>query len=359
MALVTYQPQPQPQYHFAADDEELEQQLQDAVEASNDDFAFRLQLNEIVQLSNFTFAYQVQLADIQGDSSAANLQLTPFDPSFASSSSSSHREDRFNLEDDYEQPPVHSEKEAGKRVVRYRGVSWLSQECVHTTPRSLPVELCGICFDNEDSSKMFEGIRCLHRFCYRCITRYIHLRIEEKRHQIFCPQSSCREPLSPEECRHFLPEEIFEAWSAALVEAEIPESQRVYCPFPDCSALLVKEEVAGIPAEDIRSAECPFCNRLFCVQCHVPWHANLHCVEYQELLPGERSHEDLLLFKLAEDSKWQRCEKCKRMIELEYGCNHMTCRCGHEFCYVCGVGWVSGRPKCSCPRTTMDRIVAG
>lgn len=27
------------------------------------------------------------------------------------------------------------------------------------------------------------------------------------------------------------------------------------------------------------------------------------------------------------------------MIELGEGCRHMTCTCGHEFCYSCGKAW--------------------
>ena len=27
------------------------------------------------------------------------------------------------------------------------------------------------------------------------------------------------------------------------------------------------------------------------------------------------------------------------MIERTEGCNHMTCKCGNQFCYVCGANW--------------------
>lgn len=33
------------------------------------------------------------------------------------------------------------------------------------------------------------------------------------------------------------------------------------------------------------------------------------------------------------------------MVELERGCNHMTCHCTAQFCYVCGSKWKS----CDCP----------
>lgn len=31
------------------------------------------------------------------------------------------------------------------------------------------------------------------------------------------------------------------------------------------------------------------------------------------------------------------------------GCDHITCRCGCEFCYECGAMYISGEPGCNCP----------
>lgn len=32
----------------------------------------------------------------------------------------------------------------------------------------------------------------------------------------------------------------------------------------------------------------------------------------------------------------RKCPKCVHWIEKSSGCNHMTCKCGYEFCYSCG-----------------------
>lgn len=385
MALVTVSAQSErresfAQSDFAQSDDEFEQQLQEAVEASNDQFAFHLQYAEVLELSTFSFAYALQVSEILGETPSDGLgllQLTASSSGSAGSSSSSfftfleeeeEEEEYFKLNDNRLILPmfcsngdghghvqgVSARRETGKKIIMDSRVSLLKKDC-STISRSVPVKLCGICF--EDSADMFEGSLCLHRFCEACMTRYIHSMLEQRRHQIYCPHDSCGEALTLDECRYFLPAEIFEQWSAVMVEAEIPEALKVYCPFPDCSGLLVKENVGALEVEDVEMAECPFCNRLFCARCKVPWHANLQCSEFQSLPSTDKTEADFLLLKLAEDRKWRRCGKCQSMVELTYGCNHITCRCHHEFCYVCGISWKNGSPACNCPRTTVDRLI--
>ncbi|CAL8999751.1 unnamed protein product [Prunus brigantina] len=37
------------------------------------------------------------------------------------------------------------------------------------------------------------------------------------------------------------------------------------------------------------------------------------------------------------------------MVELDSGCYHITCRCGHQFCYTCGAEWKNKKATCDCP----------
>ncbi|XP_062021356.1 E3 ubiquitin-protein ligase RSL1-like [Rosa rugosa] len=116
-----------------------------------------------------------------------------------------------------------------------------------------------------------------------------------------------------------------------MCEAMILGSQKFYCPFKDCSAMLIDDG-----AEVVRDSECPNCNRMFCAQCKVPWHAGIECAEFKKLKNDEKGNEDIMLRNLAQKNQWRRCPKCRFYVEKLIGCDTMRCRCGTYFCYICG-----------------------
>jgi len=47
-------------------------------------------------------------------------------------------------------------------------------------------------------------------------------------------------------------------------------------------------------------------------------------------------------------AKYKMCQECKYWVEKTDGCDHLTCKCGNEFCYKCGVNYLDGSPNCEC-----------
>ncbi|KAL4336792.1 hypothetical protein S245_039327 [Arachis hypogaea] len=73
-----------------------------------------------------------------------------------------------------------------------------------------------------------------------------------------------------------IPKEVFERWENALCEnLVLATSKKFYCPFKDCSAMLVNND----GNEVVTCSECPHYHRLFCAQCKVAWHGGLECVD--------------------------------------------------------------------------------
>ncbi|CAI9113802.1 OLC1v1014482C1 [Oldenlandia corymbosa var. corymbosa] len=199
---------------------------------------------------------------------------------------------------------------------------------------------CEICAETKPDDRIFKVQNCHHFYCNDCIAKHIEVKLHNNTHTIVCPTVNCEEFIEFESCDSILPKTVLEKWDQLLCESSIQASQKYYCPFKDCSAMLLKDS-----DEIIREAECPSCFRLFCAQCSVPWHT-IGCEEFQRLDVNEGAYEDLMLKKLVKDRSWNRCPCCKYYVEKTEGCGHMTCRCGFQFCYSCGATWTNNHGGC-------------
>lgn len=271
--------------------------------------------DQIFPISDVKYAHGLQLqealvASMPPEPSQGYLTLNSFAAAAASSSSSSVK--------------VEQEEEVGKAKL---GESSL--------------RFCEICVDRKESDQMFTIQRCSHLFCNECISKHVAARLQFNIHSVRCPAVNCEGVIEVDSCRAFMPRDVLERWDDMLCDALIDASQKFYCPFRDCSAMLVRDS-----DEVIRESECPVCRRLFCAGCYVPWHSGVECEEFQRLNPDERGREDLMLKELVKAKSWNRCPRCKYYVEKSQGCIHMTCRCGFQFCYACGETWSSTHGGC-------------
>ncbi|XP_008783715.1 uncharacterized protein LOC103702868 isoform X1 [Phoenix dactylifera] len=216
-------------------------------------------------------------------------------------------------------------------------------------------ETCKICLEVTDPPQMFVVGGCLHCFCYSCMKQHVEVKLL---HAMLpgCPHDGCNTRLDVESSRKFLSPKLLDIMVQRIKEASIPPRERIYCPYPMCSALMSTSE--AIHPQQVASSKqfidtsglrkCIKCTGLFCINCKVPWHEKMSCFEYKRLNPNPPA-EDSKLQSLAKQKLWRQCVKCNHMIELAEGCFHMTCRCGYEFCYTCGAEWKDKKATCSCP----------
>ncbi|XVE70776.1 hypothetical protein DITRI_Ditri10aG0098000 [Diplodiscus trichospermus] len=209
-----------------------------------------------------------------------------------------------------------------------------------------PCFICEICVEPKHANESFSIKGCSHAYCTDCMIKYVASKLQDKITAIGCPVGNCEGLLEPEYCRNILPREVFDRWGDALCEAMVLGFDRFYCPFKDCSMLLIDDG-----GQVVKESECPNCRRLFCAQCKVPWHTGIECGEFQKLHKDEREREDIMLMKLAKDKKWARCPSCRFVVERTQGCRFMRCRCGTAFCYDCGTTQVDNYHFChNCKR---------
>ncbi|KAK2981732.1 hypothetical protein RJ640_005984 [Escallonia rubra] len=212
--------------------------------------------------------------------------------------------------------------------------------------------LCEICLEDRESWQLLTNETCSHSFCYECISKHIIAKIEDNNLEfVACPGVNCNTVLDyPNACRLMIPEDILDRWDEFLCRSLIPESQKLYCPFQDCSAVLVNDSKMAI-----KEANCPECRRRFCARCRVPWHSEFKCREFQKLNAKRRKsgREEVMVDRLAKKKRWRRCPRCKTFVEKIDGCLHITCRCKHDFCYKCGSKWSAYH---GCGKSIKERI---
>ncbi|KAL2838621.1 hypothetical protein BJY01DRAFT_257966 [Aspergillus pseudoustus] len=168
--------------------------------------------------------------------------------------------------------------------------------------------------------------------CVACQTELFQISLTNE--SLFPPRC-CRRPIDLDLARIFITPELVEQYIKKKVEFETPN--RTYCHAKQCSTFT--------PAAAIKSniATCLECRFTTCTACKERAHTG-DCptdTELQQLLAAAKANG------------WQRCFNCWLIVELTHGCNHMTCRCGTQFCYNCGRRWGT----CSCAEWNDHRLL--
>ncbi|KAJ3535609.1 hypothetical protein NM688_g6953 [Phlebia brevispora] len=152
--------------------------------------------------------------------------------------------------------------------------------------------------------------------------------------QLFPPRC-CQQEFDFAIVRGFLPLQLATLYQEKTKEYRTVD--RVYCHRPTCSTFLCSKTA------HVTAIRCPRCSALTCGSCKAATHAGVPCVI--------QSDEEILA--LAEERGWKRCPGCHHLVELSFGCFHMTCRCRYQFCYLCTARWKT----CACPQWDENRLL--
>ncbi|KAL7938805.1 hypothetical protein V8C35DRAFT_289242 [Trichoderma chlorosporum] len=191
---------------------------------------------------------------------------------------------------------------------------------------------CIVC---NDEFPFAETLRCAcsHDYCRECLSNYVKKAIDDE--SIFPPRC-CGQPIPLTGVNQiFISSDILGKYRAK--ELEYNAEKRVYCHIPACSTFIPKQFFKD------EVATCVKCSKKTCVICKGASHEG-DC-------PKDTATADLL--RVAGDRGWKRCYRCRRVVELAYGCNHIYCHCKAEFCYICGKRWKT----CGCELWSEDMLV--
>jgi hypothetical protein len=107
----------------------------------------------------------------------------------------------------------------------------------------------------------------------------------------------------------------------------------VKCPSKSCSNIV---QVIGSGIDNVRCR----CGHQFCIDCKQEPHFPATCTSYRAYIDEAQQNGDLITDPNAKYIvQGRNCISCNEFIEKNGGCNHMTCRCGAEFCWLCTARW--------------------
>merc|ERR1712048_940574 len=98
-----------------------------------------------------------------------------------------------------------------------------------------------------------------------------------------------------------------------------------------CSHVQILKEIPPMSQDPVMT--CENCGEKSC-----PYHARAHFLEKGACLAHEAHLQTSKNMKFIKKTT-RTCSNCKHAVHKYSGCNHMTCRCSHQFCYLCGGVW--------------------
>ncbi|KAF6152192.1 hypothetical protein GIB67_019414 [Kingdonia uniflora] len=194
--------------------------------------------------------------------------------------------------------------------------------------------MCGICFESYPCNKIISAA-CGHPFCSSCWLGYISISITDGPGCLMlrCPDPSCGVAVGQDMINVLVSEQDKEKYSRYLLRSYIENNRKTkWCPAPGCEYAV--NFVMGVGSYDVACN----CTYGFCWNCTEEAHRPVECDTVQKWIQKNRAESENMNWILANSKP---CPKCKRPIEKNQGCMHMTCTppCKFEFCWLCLGSW--------------------
>jgi len=205
------------------------------------------------------------------------------------------------------------------------------------SPNPLEAE-CSLCGDALAAGEARGLFHCRHFFCCSC-WRDCAVGLVREWGGILgmrCPMDGCSELV---DCRDILnlfsAEDARRRVSRSLLSAFVEASPRLRkCPSADCTCVVF----APPAVQSGEPVQCAKCNSFFCFHCGRDSHAPASC-DQMALWSAKVDADGANIAMILTSTK--ACPACRERIEKNCGCNHMTCKCSYQFCWVCMGKWAA------------------
>jgi ariadne-1 len=182
-----------------------------------------------------------------------------------------------------------------------------------------------------------DALQCQHTFCKACWRGYFDESVKASvSHAVLsCPMYSCTLKVPESMVLKYLDPQLEAAYYKNKCETFVNLSQGYrWCPAPNC------QYIAEFPNLGSHEIKCK-CGCYFCFACASEAHRPASCQIVKEWMLKNSAESENVTWILANT---KQCPSCKKPIEKNQGCNHMSCRveiggCKHEFCWMCLGPW--------------------
>ena len=164
------------------------------------------------------------------------------------------------------------------------------------------IRLTCVCCNEEKPPLSTFRAPCNHLYCRTCLELLLRYSIDNE--ALFPPQC-CNQDIPAQSTMLYV--------SASLIldlerkKIEYNTTDRTYCHDSSCSRF--------IPPKDITESTglCTSCDQSTCTRCKAAAHLG-HC-------PDDAETQQVV--DMGQANGWQRCQRCRRMIQLSTGCHHI------------------------------------
>ena len=197
--------------------------------------------------------------------------------------------------------------------------------------------MCNLCAENGTETKIPLNAKVTRRctsfrtVCVRCLERHILQCVEKSCFTIgcVCVSEGCSEQMNIQEIRQHASTELFERYDTGLLHVTLErDPEFCWCARAGCGSGQLHSSRERAPI-----VRCHACGFKTCFTHNCEWHNGRTCKQYD--IDAKNSEEVGLLQLLENQKKFRRCPHCGNGVEKNHGCDHMTCRCKHEFCWRC------------------------
>ncbi|KAJ5239310.1 hypothetical protein N7468_003929 [Penicillium chermesinum] len=181
----------------------------------------------------------------------------------------------------------------------------IKHQVIDLTQDSDVEKTCVSCL--EENKSTYSAGPCGHEYCGECLKQMLLVATKDE------------ERYPPRCCGNNIP--IVVASAKVLSKKQLKEfnersiewstKDRLYCANARCARFIPPSKITN------EHGTCKACNTKTHAICRLVAHPKEDC-------PKDTALQDVL--RKARSLRWQRCNKCRAMVELVYGCLHITCR---------------------------------